>query len=455
MTTDSGAPSVLDAFRRQYPDARYIDACFVDLTGSTRGKRIPIDEAAKIWTSGVNIPYSIYFLNVRGGCDDPCGMGESDGDPDGKGVALEGTLTPVPWTKPSGGQVLMRLTEPDGSFTWTDPRTVVERLLAQINALSLRPVVAFELEFYLFDALPDDQGSPQTARFSPNGPRESGTDVYNFSSLDARAPFFEKIRSACDLQGINASVVTSEFAPGQYEINLAHSSDPIAAADECVLFRRLIQGVAASCGMRASFMAKPFVEQTGSGMHIHMSMLDDGGNNVFAGGAGDDTGLPLRHVIGGLLELLPASMAFLAPNVNSWRRFVPDSFVPMNRSWGFNNRAVACRIPASSPDATRVEHRVAGADANPYLVLASILAGALHGLEHELDPGPPSRDRAGDVRDPQMPGDLMASLNMMTGDNRITDLFSQRFCDLYAQTKLLETEKFHAVMSAKEYEWYL
>lgn len=455
MTEDSNAEQSLDAFRRQHPNASFVDACFVDVTGNIRGKRIPMDEAAKIWTSGINIPYSIYFLNVRGGCDDPCGMGESDGDPDGKGVAVEGTLKPVPWVTPNGAQVLMRLTETDGSFTWTDPRTVAESMLAGLNAMSLRPVVAFELEFYLFDAQPGADGQPQPARFTPDGLREAGTNVYDFASLNARAPFFLKVKEACAIQGINASVVTSEFAPGQYEINLAHSDDPIAAADECVLFRRLIQSVAASCGMRASFMAKPFVEQTGSGMHLHMSMLDSAGENIFGIGTGEDPAEPMRHVIGGLLELLPASMAFFAPNVNAWRRFVADSFVPMNRSWGFNNRAVACRIPASASDAMRVEHRVAGADANPYLVLASILAGAQHGLRNQVDPGDPAGDRVGDIEDPVMPKGFEASIELMRNDPNLTALFDKRFTELYAETKLLETENFHAVMSTKEYDWYL
>jgi len=455
MTNLADHPRSLAEFRQAFTDATYVDAVFVDLTGNCRGKRIPIDEAQKIWETGVNIPYSIYFLNVQGGCDDPCGMGESDGDPDGVGIAMPDTLRAVPWTSPPGAQVVLRLTEPGGEYAWTDPRTVAENILADVNAMGLRPVVAFELEFYLFDIHPDESGAPQPARFDESGPRESGTNVYDFASLDARSSFFQKVRDACDLQGINASVVTSEFAPGQYEINLRHNDDPVAAAEECVLFRRLVQGVAASCGMRASFMAKPFAEQTGSGMHVHMSMLNESGENVFASKDDEELEPRFRHVIGGLLELLPASMAILAPNVNAWRRFVPGSFVPMNRSWGHNNRTVACRIPASAPDSTRVEHRVAGADANPYLVLAALLAGAVHGLRGEIDPGQPVGDNAAEWADTAMPTGFVDALGKMRDSEPMQTYFEKRYVDLYSQTKLLETEAFHAVMSAKEYEWYL
>lgn len=447
-----------DEFRQfiaAHPDVSWVDACFVDLTGNTRGKRIPLEDAAKIWESGVNIPYSIYFLNVRGGCDDPCGLGESDGDPDGTGVVMPGSLVPVPWNAPDGAQVMLRLMDAQGQPSWTDPRTVVESVLERWSSANLRPVVAFELEFYLFGLDNDEHGAPRRAPLYDGGPAETGNNVYDFAALDARSSFFSEIREACSQQGIDASAITSEFAPGQYEINLRHRSDPVAAADECVMFKRLVQGVATSNGMRASFMAKPFPEETGSGMHLHMSVLDAEGNNIFDPATNPDGDRQIREAIGGLLETMPSSLSFIAPNVNSWRRFTPDSFVPLNRSWGHNNRAVACRIPAGATDARRIEYRVPGADANPYLALAVMLAGADYGLRRHIDPGPEAGDRAGDTADPLMPVDFADALRATRGNQQIKDYFSKDFVELYTETKSLELAAFRQQMSSQEYDWYL
>lgn len=448
----------LEEFKRfceGHAGMEFLDACFSDLTGNIRGKRLPLPVASKAFGDGVSIPYSIYFLNVRGGCDDPCAMGESDGDPDGVGVPVDGTLVPVPWTRERGCQVMMRLLDERGEPSWTDPRTVAENALRRWHDRGLNPVVAFELEFYLLDAASVDAGRPQPASLVPGGPPESGTNVYDFVSLDERSDFFRDVREACAAQGIPATVVTSEFAPGQYEINLEHSAAPLTGADHCVMFRRLVRGVAAAHGMYASFMAKPFVDQTGSGLHLHMSAIDEQGVNVFDAERNESAGQQLRSAIGGLLETMPGALSFVTPNVNSFRRFSPDSFVPMNRSWGYNNRAVTCRIPAGPSAATRIEYRVAGADANPYLALAVMLAGTHHGTEHGIDPGAEAGDNAGATADPEIPPDFLRALERSRADVHMNEYFGDDFVALYTETKRLEYQEFSKNISEHEHRWYL
>ncbi|MFG1489662.1 glutamine synthetase, partial [Oceanospirillum sp. HFRX-1_2] len=202
------------------------------------------------------------------------------------------------------------------------------------------------------------------------------------------ASFFGEVRSACVEQGIPADTIISELGPGQFEINLMHVADPALAGDHATLFKRLVKGVARKHDFGATFMAKPYADKSGNGFHVHFSLIDKDGNNVFDDGtdAGSDL---LRHAIAGLMETMADSMLIFAPHLNSYRRFAAGAHAPTFASWGYENRTVALRVPESEPVARRIEHRVSGADANPYLVLASVLAGALYGIENKLQPPSP------------------------------------------------------------------
>jgi glutamine synthetase len=207
-------------------------------------------------------------------------------------------------------------------------------------------------------------------------------DLYEFDD------FINDLIDICAEQNIPSSAALSEYSPGQFEINLHHIDDPVLACDHAVLLKRAVKAAALQNGMAATFMAKPFAGISGSGLHIHVSLLDEDGNNVFAGSCSDggfsDT---LRHAIGGLGEMMEECMAIFAPNANSYRRFAPNAFVASTPSWGENHRSVALRIPLSSDANKRLEHRVAGADSNPYLVVAAVLAGIHHGISQLCEPG--------------------------------------------------------------------
>lgn len=442
------------SYLKQHPDTLAVDLLLADLSGVIRGKRYPVEDLATVWRSGVSFPASVFLLDTCGRSHDPGGKGFSDGDPDAIARPIPGTLKPVPWAKRPLGQLLLTFEDGKGNPLSFEPRNVLARCLRKIEELGLRAVVAFELEFYLLDKERTGGYLPQPPLSPLTGKRESGTQVYGMDQVDAFEDLLEDITQACDLQGIPTGAITAEYAPGQFEINLRHEEDPLAAADHCVLFKRAVRGVARKHGYQATFMAKPYPEEAGSGLHLHVSLFDDTGNNVFDGGS-EPASDKLRHAIGGILHLLPESMAFLAPNVNSYRRFAPNIFVPISRSWGFENRSVALRVPIGSGRSRRIEARVAGADANPYLALATTLAGIHYGIVNRIDPGPPHEGNAGETFDDCLPWRPRRALERLLASEILPDYLGSDYPKLYAACKEAEYDEFDWLISPHEYDWYL
>ncbi|MDE0309634.1 MAG: glutamine synthetase family protein [Acidiferrobacterales bacterium] len=445
----------LDELVSQYSDIEFVDAIFADLHGYIRGKRFPIDEAGKIYTSGIQIPDSSFFLDPQGDSGDPCGRGFSDGDPDSTLRPVPGTACYVPWGTGKGAQVLVELYNEDGSSNYSDPRQLAARAVDNFRNLGYRLHIAFELEFYLLDESSDDRGRP---RFPSKFDEDSGeipTQVYSLSDLDRQHEFLTGVQDACRIQGIPSSTTTSEYSPYQYEVNLRHTDDPLAAADYCALLRRIVKENASGLGMRATFMPKPFVDYSGSGMHIHLSMADRSGNNVFRGD--DEYGSSLmRQAIGGLLDSMADMFAIFAPGRNSFRRFVPDMFVPVNRTWGYNNRSVAIRIPGGPDHARRLEHRVAGADANPYLVLIAILGGINHGIAEGIDPGEAkSFVNVSAQIDESLPLEWERSIAVFEKSEFAERYFSREYVDLYCAVKRDEVIKYRNYITDRDYQLYL
>jgi glutamine synthetase len=442
-----------ESFCASHPDIAYLNAVFTDQCGTVRGKRIPLSDASKVFTSGLQLPMSVYFLDVTGVNEDICGRGFSDGDPDGNAFPIAGTITLVPWASDQA-QVLMTMETPEGEVCEFEPRNVLSRVVSKLADKGLTAVTAVELEFYLLDPVSDERGRPRPPLNPATGERETSNQVYGLSELDGYTELLRDIGGFAEAMQVPASAAVAEFAPGQYEINLTHGPDPLRAGDHGVLLRYLISAAAKAHGHRASFMAKPFLDQTGNGCHIHASVLDGEGRNIFddGGEAGTDA---LRHAIGGLQDLLPVSMAILAPNLNAYRRFAPNLFVPVNDAWGYNNRSVAFRIPTGSTSARRIEHRVAGADINPYLVLAVILAGIHYGLDNKREPGQPSSKNACDEVDPNLPLSLPDALALFAASSVMREYLGDEFVEIYAETKSLEHKRFQNAISEREYDWYL
>ena len=328
------------------------------------------------------------------------GLGFSDGDPDEIATPLLDSLVPMPWAQIPTAQVQLTLDSDDSEPYYYEPRNVLKRVVNRFDSLKLTPVVAFELEFYLFDLLRDDNHQLRPPVTPLSGLRIQDTQVYSMAEIEEYAVFIDEVISSCEQQNIKTGPITAEYAPGQFEINLDHLNDPLKAADQAAMFKRLVRGVARKHAMRASFMSKPYLENAGSGLHVHLSLVDEHGKNVFDGGgdyeSDDFMSDTMAEAIGGLLETLPDCMSIFSANTNAFRRYVPNIFVPTSASWGRENRSVAVRIPKSDGAARRIEHRVSGADANPYLLLAALLAGIHYGITEKSQPGQPAHGNASD-----------------------------------------------------------
>jgi len=284
-------------------------------------------------------------------------------------------------------------------------------------------------------------------------------DAYSLQRLDDLAPLFNDVYAAAVAQGLPAETLMSEYSPGQFEITLHHRDDALRAVDEAVMFKRVLRGVAQKHGLIACFMAKPFTTRAGSGLHVHVSLNDAQGNNLFA--SEDPSGTPsindnLRQAIGGMKDSMAESMAVFAPNANSYRRFVSESYAPIAPIWGINNRSVSLRVPAGPPASRHVEHRICGADANLYLAVATVLGGAAHGLRERLDPGAPVEGNGyaqPGVR--TLPASWSEALALAAKSEFLEETLGKEFLKVFLAIKHQECARFSAEVSELDYAWYL
>lgn len=450
---ESGADE-LGAFLDEHPDVDAIDAIFPDLCGVLRGKRLTTSHARHLFDTGLQIPGSMLFLSVTGSCMDPLGKGVSDGDPDVLMRPIAGSLRQLPWADRRRAQVFVTLRGADGGDNPFDPRQILAGVQARFQGMGLQPVVACELEFCLIDAVADTRGMPQRPVSAATGRRHESLQLMSLAYMDDFEPFVEEVRSACRALSVPVTAVNAEYGGDQFEINLHHVGCALRAADDAVRLKQVVQGVAARHGMRATFMAKPYAWAAGSGMHWHVSLIDGQGANCFDENtpAGADR---LRHAVAGVLRTMPESLAFAAPNINSFRRFQPGLFVPTTCSWGYNNRSVAVRVPAGASADRRLEYRLAGADANPYLVLAALLAGMHHGIDEQLPPPPPCEGSEARKENAALPRRQHEALALLRDAGILPHYLGREYCAVYAECKALETDAFLGEASAREFDWYL
>lgn len=435
------------------------DLFISDLNGNLRGKRMPGSAQKKVFKEGVKLPRSVIGFDHWGDDVLENGLVFETGDSDGICMPVHPEPINVPWAEAPRNQVLAMMFDPDGNPFDADPRQILLNIVGRFKAMGLTPVMATELEFYLLDGKSERRQIPQPPVLAEgHGRRLFDTDCYSIEEMDGLASFFGEVRSACVEQGIPADTIISELGPGQFEINLMHVADPALAGDHATLFKRLVKGVARKHDFGATFMAKPYADKSGNGFHVHFSLIDKDGNNVFDDGtdAGSDL---LRHAIAGLMETMADSMLIFAPHLNSYRRFAAGAHAPTFASWGYENRTVALRVPESEPVARRIEHRVSGADANPYLVLASVLAGALYGIENKLQPPSPIEGDAyaeAEERDlPRLPTRWDDATEALKESEVLKEYMGESFVRVFSAAKEQEQRKIQSRISDVEYEAYL
>jgi glutamine synthetase len=448
-----GTVAQAQAFLDANPDIEAVQLVITDACGVGRGKNVAREELAALYSSGRNVAGSILGLDITGEDVENTGLVWAVGDADQCCRPVAGSLTRAPWLKRPTAQVLGTMYELDGTPARADPRHALAGVVGRCAGAGFTPVVAVELEFYLLERDASGRLVPSAGMLS--GTRQQRIDAYGLGRLDDMSPLFDDLYAAAKALGLPVRTLMSEYAPGQFEITLEHRADALRAVDEAILFKRAVRGVAARHGRVACFMAKPFAEHAGSGMHLHASLADAMGENACA--ADEPAGsVLLQHAIGGLQATLADGMAFYAPNANSYRRFRSMSYAPVAVAWGVNNRSVSLRVPAGPPASRHVEHRVAGADANPYLVAALVLGGMLHGIERRIDPGPPVTGNAY-AQPPArtLPTQWHAALETAAGSPFVRDTLGTGFLDVFLAIKRQEAEKFGALVSDRDYEWYL
>ncbi|MDF2232057.1 glutamine synthetase family protein [Albimonas sp. CAU 1670] len=425
-----------------------IECVTPDFAGIARGKVMP---AAKfLRESEIRLPVSIYFAGITGeyaDVDHP--ELYSDGD-----ITLTPDLTTaraVPWAGDPSLQIIHDVVDRHGVPIPFAPREVLRRVLRAYEAKGWTPVVAPELEFYLTkpNTDPDYPLEPPVGR---SGRQSTGSQAFSLSAVDEYDSVIEHIYDYAEAQGLEIDTIIQEAGAAQLEVNMMHG-DAMKLADQVFLFKRLIREAALRCGSYATFMAKPMARQPGSAMHVHQSVLDREGRNIFTAEDGEPSPL-FGHFIGGQQKYLPACSALSAPYVNSYRRMVKYMSAPVNLEWGYDNRSTGLRAPRSDPKARRVENRVTGADANPYLALAGSLAAGFLGMVEAVEPRPAVTGGAYD-NERDLPYSLLEAVDLLQGCAPLTALLGEDFVKIYATLKQFEYDQFMTVISPWEREHLL
>ncbi len=427
-----------------------VEAIIPDMAGIARGKIMPAEKFAE--EEGLRLPESIFLQTVTGDYPADSSSAMSPAEIDIVLKADQRTVRAVPWAAEPTAQVIHDCFYSDGRPVTMSPRHVLRHVLQLYAQKGWEPVVAPELEFYLVE--PNiDADYPLKPPIGRSGRAEPGRQSYSIAAVNEFDPLFDDIYAFCEKQDIEIDTLIHEDGPAQMEINLLHGY-PLDLADQAFLFKRTAREAALRHKMYTTFMAKPHAKEPGSAMHIHQSVVDTKTRrNVFSNADGSPSSLFFAH-IAGLQKYLPAAMSLFAPNVNSYRRIAREQMAPINVQWGYDNRTAGLRVPVSSAESRRVENRVGGADANPYLAIAASLACGYLGMIEDLQPTEPITGSAHDLPF-ALPRSLDAALRRLKECPPLVQLLGDPFTAAFTIVKEAEYEVFLQVISSWEREHLL
>jgi glutamine synthetase len=429
-----------------------IECLVPDLTGVARGKILPREKFTE--DRGMRLPEAVVAMGVTGEFPEE-GPYYDVITPTDRDMHLRpdpGTVRIVPWASDPTAQVIHDCYDRNGQLVPYAPRSVLRHVCGLFDAMGLSPVVAPELEFYLV-ARNTDPDVPLKPPVGRSGRSETSRQAYSIDAVNEFDPLFEEIYDYCGKMELNVDTLIHEIGAGQMEINFFHAH-PLGLADEVFLFKRTVREAAMRHDMFATFMAKPIAGEPGSAMHVHQSIVDKAtGRNIFSKGDGTPS-QEFGWYIGGLQRYVPAAMALFAPYVNSYRRLVRSNAAPINIQWGTDNRTVGIRSPLAPPAARRVENRVIGADANPYVALAATLACGYLGIRDRIEPSPECKGDAY-LGDFQLPRSLGQALDMLRAEKALAQVLGEAFVTVYTEVKEVEHAEFMKVISSWEREHLL
>ena len=450
MSGPSGASlSEAHDFLQQYQDVEAIDVILTDANGIGRGKIIRRHELEALFTSGRGLPGSLFAQDISGD-DVEAALGPLyDGGGDSRVWPVAGTLGYNPTT--GRGIVLITMYDAKGAPHPADPRHVMMRQIKRAQAMGAEPMGAMELEFYLVDRDRNGAGRYQPARYPLTGRSSQHTNTMSVDELDEMSPFFDAVYAGAKTMHIPLETLISEYAAGQYEMTLRYCG-LARAADDIILAKRLIRSTARRFGMEACFMAKPFGDKSGSGMHLHLSLADGQGANMFGDPVDGGLSPMMLATIGGIRAQMGDTMMIMAPFLNSWRRFASTVYSPATNTWGQEDRDVALRIPEGGAKTRHFEHRIAGVDANPYLVAAVTLGTGLNGIEAGAAPG--QAGVAGAAEFAPLPSSWAHAIDQFKTSSGMRDLLGDAFHKSFAAVKQAEYEALASVVTDVEWDLY-
>ena len=451
MPDKSQALSPVRQFLADHPEVQTFEVVLTDLNGIFRGKWLPRSGIEKVLDGKLKMSLTSVSADIWGR-DVPV-LCRQTGDGDGICTALENSIRLLPWLDRPTAQLMLQLNTEDGQPWGFDPRVILQRVCKRYKKLGLTPVCAPELEFYL---LPEDRqadGSPRIPATRANGISNIGGQLYSTEVMQEQAVLLHEMREACELMNLPLEGLVKELAASQYELNLEHVSDPLLAADNAQMLKQTVKSVARKHHLIASFMAKPFGDRDGNGFHTHVSLLDSKERNVFDDGTERGSDI-LRHAIAGLAHTMADCMLMFAPHNNSYRRLRRGVHGPLVPTWGYENRYTALRIPNGEGAARRIEHRIAGADANPYLSLAAILAGIALGIENKMEADEPTTGGPQDL-DPVLPGNWYEALREFENSEFVSEALGADFRQAFSAIKRMEQLEFSGTVNPLEYNSYL
>jgi len=422
-----------------------------DLNGILRGKRFPSKSINKLLKQGSRMPLSTSCIDIWGSDLLNSPFLFNTGDADGIVTPTGAELIPINWLDRPTAVLPCWMSDERNQPSPIDPRQILHSVIEKYVAIGLKPIVAFELEFYLLDP---NSNKPLVSKNPMKKTRLLNTSVLSIDELDDFENFFSDVSIACKNHNIPSDSAISENGVGQFEINLTHTSNPLISADNALFFRRIVRGVAQSHGFKATFMAKPFLDIAGNGMHLHLSILNNLGENIF-NSKSESCNTILKNAVGGLINTMKESTLIFAPHLNSYRRLKPGTHAPTSISWGYENRTASVRIPGGLPENTRIEHRVAGADANPYLVAAAILSGVLDGIEKKTIVSDPIDGDSYAKNLEQIPSSWKSAVSIFRSGAFNKTFYSDTFIEVFSSLKLQEFNTFADRMEDFEVATYL
>ncbi|MFF7709246.1 glutamine synthetase family protein [Pseudomonas sp. NPDC007930] len=429
-----------------------VECVVSDLTGIARGKILPTNKFLQ--EQGMRLPESVLLQTVTGDyVEDELYYDLLDpADIDMTCRPDPSAIYTVPWALEPTAIVIHDTFDRYGNPIELSPRNVLKKVLALYAARGWRPIVAPEMEFYLTQRS-DDPDLPLQVPLGRSGRPESGRQSFSIDAANEFDPLFEDVYDWCEAQALDLDTLIHEDGPAQMEINFRHG-DALHLADQITVFKRTLREAALKHNVAATFMAKPITDEPGSAMHLHQSVVDSQGRNLFANEHGGHSELFLQH-IGGLQKYIPEFLPLFAPNVNSFRRFLPDTSAPVNVEWGEENRTVGLRVPGASPANRRVENRLPGADANPYLAIAASLLCGYLGMVEGLAPSEPVVGRGYERRSLRLPVTLEDALARMENSTALAQVLGEKFVRGYVAVKRAEHENYKRVISSWEREFLM